>query len=79
MKRVFFGKDDSEAAALPGFRNELGSAAVKLGDMLHDSQSEPRSAKSTAALLVDTVETFEYPGPVFRGDSASVVCYGNDG
>lgn len=52
---------------------------MKLGDVLHDSQSETGSAERTAALLVDTVETFEDPGLVFRGDPASVVRYGNDG
>ena len=51
---------------------------MKLGDVLHDSQSETGSAESTAALLVDAVKTFEYPGLVFRGDPASVVRYGND-
>ena len=51
---------------------------MKLGDVLHDSQSETGSAKSTAALLVDSVETFEDPGLVFRRDPASVVRHGND-
>ena len=74
-----FRKDDFEAAAFLRFRIKLGFAAMKLGDVLHDSQSETGSAEGAAALLVDTVKTFEYPWLVFRGDSASVVCYGNDG
>ena len=34
---------------------------MKLGDVLDDGKTKPRSAKRTAPVLVDAIEPLEYP------------------
>lgn len=62
-----------ESASFAGVGDDGYVAAVKLGDMFHDRQPQPRSAFFAASGLVDAVETLEDARLVFFLDSDSVV------
>ena len=41
--------------------------------MFHDGQSQARASQGAGAFFADPIEAFEDSGPVFPGDSATVV------